>query len=451
MDKTAGAKIVLLFDDYARDSKRLHTSFKLANIGCDVVVINEDGFLPDDVNSVYEYFLDDFVQYDTYLGRPRYFNQIEMPRFWEIKANMSKGNIYDFNKEKARIYFIDSSDNKRRVKVVEWLDDNGAVRLSDHYNRYGVLYARTSFSAKGERVNKIYYSSKMQPVIYENYTTGSVMLNYQNKERLFSSKADFVTYYMKLRGYERSRIYFNSLWHSFFVSERLSSDSKDDILFWQEDKRDDIPGNMKIILDGKASRTQVIVAQKRDAYEKLIELGASPAFIKLKGFIYPFERENEGRAKVLIATNSDQIEHIEDIIKAMPEVDFNIVAITAMSAKLLELEAYENASLYPGVETEVLDDLFKECDMLLDINNYNEICDAVYRSFLNNMVILAFDSTKHNGAYTADESIYNKDNWEQMVSDIRKIFADKSELSRRLDLQKKKGLAETEKSYALLK
>ena len=67
---------------------------------------------------------------------------------------------------KAKIYFIDTSNNKRRVKVVEWYDDNGKVRLSDHYNKYGVLYARTSFSAKGERVNKIYYSEFMLIIFF---------------------------------------------------------------------------------------------------------------------------------------------------------------------------------------------------------------------------------------------------------------------------------------------
>jgi len=451
MDTAVRPEIVLLFDDYSKDSKRLHTSFKLAKSNCDVVVINEDGFLPEDVNSVYEYFLGDFSKYDTYLGRPRFFNQIEMPRFWETNASMSKGNVYELNKERARIYFINTSDNKRRVKVVEWLDNNDKVRLSDHYNKYGVLYARTSFSAKGERVNKIYYSSNMSPVIYENFTTGAIILNCNNEERIFSNKAEFVTYYMKLRGYEQGRIYFNSLWYSFFVSERLSSDTKDDILFWQEDARDDVPGNMKIILDGKATRTQIIVVQKKEAYDKLIELGVSPAFLRLKGFIYPFERENEGRTKVLIATNSDQIEHLEDLIKALPEVDFNVVAITTMSSKLHDLESYSNISLYPGVETDVLDDLFKECDMLLDINNYNEICDATYRAFLNNMVIMAFDSTMHNGAYTATESIYKTDDWEKMVSDIKEIFSDKSMLEKRLELQRQHGLSETERSYALLK
>ena len=50
-------KISLLFDSYHIESKNLHNSFKVSNIPCNVVVINDDGFLPDGVDSMYEYFL----------------------------------------------------------------------------------------------------------------------------------------------------------------------------------------------------------------------------------------------------------------------------------------------------------------------------------------------------------------------------------------------------------
>lgn len=451
MDAVAGKKIVLLFDEYSRDSKRLHDSFKSVNTDCDVVVINGDGFLPDGVCSVYDYFMDDYSSYDTYLGRPRYFNQVEIPQYWEITASMSSATVWDFNKEKAKIYFIDTSNNKRRVKVVEWYDDNGKVRLSDHYNKYGVLYARTSFSAKGERVNKIYYSSNNQPVIYENYVTGAIMVYYDNSEHIFSNKADFITYFMKLRGYDTSRIYYNSLWYSFYVSERMSPEKKDDILFWQENARDDVPGNMKIILDGKSTRTELIVVQKKAAYDKLIELGVSPGRLRLKGFIYPFERENTGNSNVLIATNSDQIDHLEDLVLLLPKVNFTVVALTEMSSKLMSMEKYENVTLYPGVEKNMLEQLIAGCDIYLDINRYNEICDVVYRAFLNNQVIFAFDETKHNEIYVADENIYKSDEWERLAKDIEKLCADDTFRQERITAQRTKALAETGKSYALLK
>ena len=51
---------ILLFDNYNQDSQALHTSLKLAGFDCPAVVIEDDGFLPDDVMSVYGYILGDF-------------------------------------------------------------------------------------------------------------------------------------------------------------------------------------------------------------------------------------------------------------------------------------------------------------------------------------------------------------------------------------------------------
>lgn len=34
------------------------------------------------------------------------------------------------------------------MKIVDWYDDTHVVRVSDHYNKYGFLYARTIFNKK---------------------------------------------------------------------------------------------------------------------------------------------------------------------------------------------------------------------------------------------------------------------------------------------------------------
>lgn len=450
MDSSFRKPIVLLFDEYSEESKKLHTSFVLANSNCDVVVINDDGFLPDGIISVYDSFLDNFTDYDTYLGKARYFNQIELPDYWEIDASTSGGKVHDLNRDRAKMYFAETNNNKRRVKIVEWYDDKGVVRISDHYNKYGVLYARTAFNSKGERVNKVYYASDNSEVIYENFVTGSIMLKRDGKEMIFPGKIEFATYFMSVNGYDDYRVYYNTLWYSFFVSERMKKGMKDDILFWQEKERADIPGNMKIILDEKANRTQLIMVQRKKSYDKLVELGASPAVLRTKGFIYPFERENGKRPNILIATNSDKIEHLEDLVKRLPNVIFNVIALTTMSDKLMEMELYSNVVLYPGIKDSIAEELFKECDIYLDINRYDEIIDAVYKAFLNNQVIMAFASTMHNSSFEADESVYEADQWEKMANDIEAMLKDHSIIEKRIEAQHKHALCESVSSYGLL-
>ena len=72
---------ILLFDHYGEDSQALHTSFKQAGFNCPAVVIEDNGFLPDDVISVYGFFLGNFKTLSGGRARPRYFNEITVPEY----------------------------------------------------------------------------------------------------------------------------------------------------------------------------------------------------------------------------------------------------------------------------------------------------------------------------------------------------------------------------------
>ena len=66
------------------------------------------------------------------------------------------------------------------------------------------------------------------------------------------------------------------------------------------------------------------------------------------GMIYPHARGNKLRPEAVILTNSDQIEHLQEIVEALPNINFHIAAITEMSAKLLAFDKYNNVHLYPN-------------------------------------------------------------------------------------------------------
>lgn len=438
--------VVLLFDVYNQDSQNLHTSFQLAGKEYLTAVIDDDGFLPEGVISIYGYFLGEFVRNDKVPGKPRYFNQIPVPQYWEISASNSSGKIHNLHKERGRIFYAEPK-HKRLVKVVDWYDESGVVRSSDHYNKYGALYARTIFNHKGQRVNRSYFDTNGKEVIVENFVTKSIILNEGDTVRIFPSKLDFVVYFFEKTGLIQHRIFFNTLSTSFFVSQRLSGDEKGDVLFWQEPKRDDIPGNMQIILNGQATRVGEIMVQKRDAYEKLISLGASAEIVKSLGYIYPFKKENQHKSEALICTNSDRIAHIEKIVETMPEMHFTIAAITEMSSKLMSLDKYENVSLYPGVKMHVLDELFQNCDFYLDINHESEIVSAVQKAFLYNQLILGFRETLHNPDYIAKEHIYEMEHVEQMILDLKLILGDMNLVDKHIEIQHKAAMLENAERY----
>lgn len=425
--------IVLLLDDYSKASEQLHTTFKLSGNHPMTIVIDGDGFTPEDVICVYDEYLK--VDSEVEGGRPRYFNQIEIPDYWEINSNNSSGNVYDCDKLKARIYYVEPK-NKRLVKIVEWLDNSGTVRTSDHYNKYGRIYARTTFNSKGERVAKSYFSTDNKEVIVENYVTSNVILNYNNVTKVFKNKTELVANYLVEKGMENSRLFFNSLSYPFFVSQIMPSKHKKDILFWQENPRNDIPGNMKLILEHRANRTEVVMVQNKSSYEKLIELGASINIVKLFGCVYPYVKENNYTNNALICTNSDQIEKLNELVEALPNIHFHIAALTEMSSKLMEMEKNSNVTLYPASDTATIDDLFMRCDIYLDINKYDEIVDAVRNAFLHNHVIFAFNETKHNINYTAKTNIFNADNWGQLVEAIQRVLTNSVETDEMISIQK---------------
>lgn len=431
--------IVLLLDDYLADSQKLHNSFSNAEIDCPVLVINGDGFTPDGVIDIYGVMLGDFSKCNNSPGHPRYFNQIETPQYWEIASTNTSGNVSDMGKERARIYYT-TPKNKRLVKLVEWLDEEGNVRLSDHYNKWGAVYARTIFSAKGERVNKSYFSAEGIETIVENYVTGAIFLKLEDEELVFASRTEYIIYALGKLGLADKRLFYNSLSYPFFVSQQLPGNHKGDVLFWQESRRDDIPGNMQIILSYQAKRTGRILVQKGEAYDKLLELGASPNIVEKLGNVYSFKKENIGTNNVLICTNSDQIMHLKDFVEKLPQLHFHIAALTEMSSELMSMDEYENVSLYKGVKSAVLDGLFMKCDFYLDINRYDEIVDAVYTAFLHNQLIFAFEETAHNRHYEGNDAILSADSWEELSTILLNAYEDS---------EKRRALLEKQKAFAL--
>lgn len=444
MEKAAAG--LLLMDNFSEESRKLYTSFRMAGIDCPVVVLEEQGFLPANVTSVYGYFLGDFKNAPDSLGKPRYFNQIRVPAYWEISGNNRRGKVCDCGRERGRIFYAEPL-HKRLVRIVDWMDEKGIVRSSDHYNRYGALFARTTFNAKGQRFMRTYFSADGKEKIVENFMTGDIIVNDGAQVRFFRNKTELAVYVLGAMGLAQRRICFNTLSTSFFVSERLQNEARNNILFWQEQERADIPGNMRGILDGKNSYTGAVMVQRKTAYDKLLELGANPDVLHPLGVIYQFQRKNAHGHDALICTNSDNIACCRTIIEALPELHFHIAALTEMSPKLMAVGAYKNVTLYPNAKTAEFDRLFGRCDWYFDINHENEIVSAVSRAFLQNQLIFGFTETIHNRDYVADGHLFAKADVDRMIMAVREILESEELLEEQLRQQRQAAQSQTREAY----
>ena len=442
--------IVLLFDRYSSDSRDLHESFKRAGYDLSVVVIEEDGFLPDDVISVYGSFLGNYKEAEGAAGRPLYFNEVLVPDQWETGGIGKDGKIHHLQEEKGRILFAKHS-HKGFVKTVEWFDRRGIVRSKDHYNRYGVVYARTVCSAAGQEINRTWFSVTGQEVIVENCITGNIILNRADGiVKCFRSSLEFVLYFMRESGYGARRIFFNSLSTPFFTAQRFSAPGKEDRLFWQESVGEEVPWNMRLLLQGWSGGRVQIMAQKRQAYDRLAALGVPEDRMHRLGYIYAFQKENRYRPEAFICTSSDQLTQCEELIKGLPQMHFHIAALTMMSPRLMSMGVYENVSLYPLVWIEEIAEFFEKCDFYLDINHGAEVLSSVRQAFLHNNLIFAFEETAHNRDLVAAEHIYAAGDVMKMIADLKEIMADETVLDRHLQVQREAAGCETAESYRRL-
>lgn len=439
--------MINLFDSYTLVSRDLHISMLMAGFKQPAVSIQDDGFLPEDVTSPLEYFLK--MNGARLEGKPLYFNQVALPRFWELDANGTEAKIMDKGIQRGRILYT-ATDNTRLVKNVEWFDKHGRVRIVDSYNQWGWRFARTVRDIAGHDRIITYMTDNGKEVLSQNLVTGNLIYNQPDgKIIIFNNWADATAYYLEHSNLQVNRVMFNSLSTPLFVLLQLKN-ANNNLLFWQEPITNEIPGNMMFILQGNAGNTKIVV-QDRDVYERILSLLPDNTMrdkIVYLGYLYPFARLNKLRKNALIFTNSDNIEQIESIISNLADFQFNIAALTVMSDKLMNLgKKYSNVHLYPAVSPEQIKELVNSNDLYLDINHGDEILDAVRAAFENNMLIMAFDDTMHEPRYIAPENRYLSKNVSTMIDVIKQAFNDPNNLEARIKLQQKHAGEETKEHY----
>ena len=438
--------MVFLTDRLNEEAGNLMYSFARAGYDVQTVVSSYDGYLPEGILSPYGFYVNG--KKEPKYGLPRYFNQIDLPDLWEIESTTTAGEVHEYEDLRARLFYADPK-SERHLKIIDWIDKNGKARCSDHYDRYGRRFAQTILDRNQKTVHKTYYDENGREVITENLNTGDIILTDGGRNYFFRSKADFIAHFLRDSGLNSDRLMFNSLSTPFFAAEKLQQTrpGKNNILFWQEPIKEDIPGNMRAILDRGAAGVSVIAVQRQDAYKKIRELAVDQTRFKRLGYIYPKLRENTGSNNALVFTNSDQVEKLAELIKSLPEVHFHVGALTEMSPKLLMLEMMKNVTLYPAIWEETISELWSKCDIYLDINHGGEILEAVRTAFINDQLIFAFSSTAHNRIYTDTGNIYEPDSYQKMADKIKSVLSEKKRMKDALSAQRAHAHEAAEKDY----
>ncbi|AVQ34056.1 accessory Sec system glycosylation chaperone GtfB [Staphylococcus muscae] len=437
--------MINLFEHFDKAAHTLYHALKLAGHHNKTIVLEDDGFLPEQILTPYRYFSQYQVQDDH---KPLYFNQIQVPRYWEIIGNNTEATVNDMGKVRAYIRY-DRNSKPRIVSHVEWLDDAGRLQYVDHYTQHGVRFAQTVYDLTGNKIFRKYLDQQGHEVIYENFIAQSIIVNWQGRSHHFNHKVAFIHFFLREAGIDMNQFVINSLGLPFSVLYRLNEPGHD-LLFWQENSGGHVPGNMSLMLQGEHTRDyHVIVPDQReyDILSQQLDIHAQQRLLP-SGYLYDYARTNQYTANVLTMTNSDQIHHLADIVQACPKATFHIGAVTEMSDVLMAMDQYPNVRLYPAIERYTVDKLYHKCDIYLDINEGGEIINAAQRAFNHDMLILGYRDNAHNISVTASENLFDKENRAaHLIEALKDIQRKKRYFKVRLNYQKSHAHEITDKAF----
>lgn len=431
-----------LFENYQEKEEDLHYALNQSGFTQPTVVLNDNGYLPQDILSPIRYFTEVDNDFKKRIRRPLFFNEISTPNFWEIKGDGQKAEIFDGYKKVGTILYSENKGDYRFVRAVEWFNDQGKKRSVDLYNQYGFLFGKETYS-DGVLTLTTYFNSQKKEVLLFNHITQTIQVLFKDKNYIFENFVDFIIFYFEVSGIETEQIFYNSLALPFFVTESLKKKHPEKnyqhTLFWQEESGE-IPGNMRHILESKHSSTKNIIIQDKKEYQHFVHqaqiLGLSKDKMKYLGYMYDFIPRHTLYKSIFILTNSDQMEKLEELIKKLPRYHFNIAARTTMSDKLLAYDHFSNVTLYPTIENEEIEKLIAMSGLYFDINHGIEVDKIVRRAFEGNLLIYSFKDIIHDTRYIRSTNIFDGDQVEKMIQTILKDTSNYKRYKKELEHQR---------------
>ena len=121
----------------------------------------------------------------------------------------------------------------------------------------------------------------------------------------------------------------------------------------------------------------------------------------------------------LILTVSDQIEELDYLLENLPSICFHIAAPVQFSDRIRSLETKHNVRLLTITNEQQLNFLVSMCDILLDINHFQEVDSIVSKFVQAGKIVLAFDNTVHGNQ---GQEVFSTSNPDKLVSRVREYL-----------------------------
>ena len=130
-------------------------------------------------------------------------------------------------------------------------------------------------------------------------------------------------------------------------------------------------------------------------------------------------KKNHLVGDALILTVSDHIEKLDYLLDNLPDICFHIAAPVQFSEKIRKLETKYNVRLVTVTTEQQIDTLVNMCDILLDINHFQEVDSIVSKFVQAGKPVFAFDNTVHENK---GQEVFWSSTPDKLVSRVREYL-----------------------------
>lgn len=402
--------MINLFQTYNKDAWDIHYTQLRQGKDYPTIVIEDDGFLPSDVTSIYH-----FLGYNTCDYNPLHLNDLTLPIAYEVEREGVDFFIMSNDMVVGKV-ILQGEPIERIVKEVWWLDSKGYPYKKDYYNQYGYCFKTETYVKDLGLVSTSYYSVSGEVLLDENHLVGSILYNNQ----LYLNKLSLYNKCLAELGYSKEPITFNHLGTPLEII--LSSlESGHELIFQEEVFVNSIPDNLQYVIYNSDKIS--ISVTNRSTYS-ILENMCKVQFMML---LVPSKSDLGSFKDVLITTQTDQLTSIEDFVEQLPELEFHIAAPTQMSSKLFDLNKYSNVHLYPNISNNNLDDLFNQCGVFLDIAMSPTVFDANRRALENSLLRVGLIGVS-TGKYISDANLFSLRSLDSLIDYLREVTSTEDKL-----------------------
>lgn len=139
-----------------------------------------------------------------------------------------------------------------------------------------------------------------------------------------------------------------------------------------------------------------------------------------------FDKNKVGKkkfdAETFIFAGVADTQNLEELIRKLPNVCFNIAAYTDMAWMLKGLIKYDNVSLYPFVMDNTLNSLIDNADFVLDIN-YLKDNNITQKVIEKNKTIYSFEETRNNDISSDNYYVFKNNEVSVLIAAIKALIS----------------------------